>query len=83
MLVLTRRVDESIIIGKNLVEITVLSVSGKAVRLGIHAPPDLSLPRHEVYERILNGVSVYHKPKALDVDRYIEQPVDLENCGNK
>ena len=51
MLILTRRISESIIIG-NDVKITVLGVKGNQVRLGIDAPKDLSVHREEIYERI-------------------------------
>ncbi len=51
MLVLTRKVEESIIIGDNI-EVKVLSVSGKTVKLGIKAPRELPVYRKEVYEAI-------------------------------
>lgn len=52
MLILTRRISESIIIGENSVKITVLGVKGNQVRLGIDAPKDISVHREEIYERI-------------------------------
>ncbi len=52
MLVLTRKVDESIIIGDNI-EVKVVEISGKSVKLGIEAPRELSVHRKEVYEAIL------------------------------
>ena len=51
MLVLTRKPGQSIMIGDD-VEVQVLSVSGEKVRIGISAPRDLPIHRHEVYERI-------------------------------
>ena len=51
MLVLTRKLGESIVIGNN-VRITVLDLQGKQIRLGIDAPPEISVHRGEVYERI-------------------------------
>lgn len=51
MLILTRRISESVIIGDN-VKITVLGVKGSQVRLGIDAPKDVSVHREEIYERI-------------------------------
>lgn len=51
MLILTRRISESIIIGDD-VKITVLGVKGNQVRLGIDAPKDVSVHREEIYDRI-------------------------------
>lgn len=51
MLVLTRKLGESIVIGNN-VRVTVLEMQGKQIRLGIEAPPEVSVHRGEVYERI-------------------------------
>ena len=51
MLVLTRKPDQSIMIGDG-VEVQVLSVGGEKVRLGITAPRDVSIFRNEVYDRI-------------------------------
>jgi carbon storage regulator len=51
MLVLSRQRDESIIIGDN-VQVTVVDIRGDKVRLGIVAPPEISVHRKEVYEAI-------------------------------
>jgi carbon storage regulator len=51
MLVLTRRINQSIMIGDD-VEITVLAVSGEKVRIGIEAPQEIPVFRQEVYQRI-------------------------------
>jgi len=51
MLVLTRRLGESINIGDNI-KITVVDIDGKQVKVGIEAPKDISIFREEVYERI-------------------------------
>lgn len=53
MLILTRRMNESIIIGDD-VKITVLGVKGNQVRLGIDAPKEVSVHREEIYLRIQN-----------------------------
>ena len=51
MLVLSRRIDESLIIGDD-VKITVLGISGGQVRLGIAAPKEVSVHREEIYKKI-------------------------------
>ena len=53
MLILTRRIGETLIIGDN-VKVTVLGVRGHQVRLGVDAPKDLSVHREEIYLRIKN-----------------------------
>jgi len=53
MLALTRKKGESIMINDNI-EIVVLSVAGEQVKLGIHAPRDISVHRKEIYEQIQN-----------------------------
>ncbi len=51
MLILTRRAGETIHIGDNIT-VTVLSVQGNQVRLGIKAPRDVAVHREEIAERI-------------------------------
>ena len=51
MLVLSRRLGETLVIGDN-VKVSVLGISGNQVRLGIEAPKDVSVHREEVYLRI-------------------------------
>ncbi len=53
MLILTRRVGETLMIGDD-VTITVLGVKGNQVRIGINAPKDVPVHREEIYERIKN-----------------------------
>lgn len=51
MLILSRRVDESIMIGDE-VKITIIEVRGKTVKIGIDAPRSVSVHREEIYLRI-------------------------------
>ncbi len=53
MLILTRRVGETVRIGDD-VSITVLGVKGNQVRLGIDAPREVAVHREEIYQRILD-----------------------------
>jgi carbon storage regulator len=51
MLILTRRVGETVVIG-NDVTVTVLGVKGNQVRLGVNAPREVAVHREEIFERI-------------------------------
>lgn len=51
MLILTRRVGESVMIGDE-VTVTVLGVKGNQVRLGVNAPKHVSVHREEIFDRI-------------------------------
>ncbi len=51
MLVLSRKPDEGLLIGDNI-RVSVLGIKGNQVRLGIDAPKDIPVHRHEIYARI-------------------------------
>ena len=72
MLVITRRVGESIMVGDN-VKVTVLQVKGGQVRIGIDAPRGIAVHREEIHERIrgesADGAGDDDAPRRLRRDR--------------
>jgi len=69
MLILTRRVGETLMIGDE-VTVTVLGVKGNQVRIGVNAPRDVAVHREEIYERI--------KREQAEAG---QAPVDSGNAG--
>lgn len=63
MLILTRRVGETVMIG-NDVTVTVLGVKGNQVRIGVNAPRDVAVHREEIYERIKREEQEGEAPRA-------------------
>lgn len=63
MLVLTRKKNESIVVGDNI-EITVVDIQGDQVRIGINAPKNVSIHRKEIYLEIQS-----ENKKAADVKK--------------
>jgi len=75
MLVLTRKLGETIVIGDDIV-IKVVDIHGKQIRLGIEAPTEISIFRGEIYDRIQE-----ENKKALITDKSNQKPDAGENTS--
>ena len=70
MLILTRRVGETVMIG-NDVTVTVLGVKGNQVRVGINAPKNVAVHREEIYERIKREQQGESQGEPQNADEYV------------
>ena len=69
MLILTRRVGETVMIG-NDVTVTVLGVKGNQVRVGVNAPRDVAVHREEIFERIRREEQASHAAPTGHIEHH-------------
>jgi len=80
MLILSRRCGEAIVIDER-VTITVLSIKGRQVRIGIDAPDDVNVHREEIYQRILAGEETGYGSEAANAES--EKPAAIASASDE
>lgn len=75
MLIVSRRIDESIQIGDEIT-VAVLVIKGKQVRIGVNAPSDVAVHREEVYVRIMRD---QHRLRRQSLNPFYNNPLKFDN----
>ena len=82
MLILTRKLNESVVIGDEI-EITVIEIEKGHIRLGIKAPKDISVHRKEIYERIQQENIKAAASKKVDLLRLTKKWQNLKKFSDR
>lgn len=67
MLIITRRVGETIVVGDNI-EVNILEIKGKQIKIGINAPEEISIYRKEIYLKIIEENKLAATPGKEDIE---------------
>ncbi len=77
MLILTRKIDESIVIADDIT-VTVLEISGERVKIGIDAPRSVTILRHELQEQVRQE-NIEAAAAAADLGDVARQPKEISD----
>lgn len=79
MLVLTRKIDEAIVIGKDI-EVVVLAVKGDSIKLGIKAPKDVPIKRKEIFDlaSAANLLSVHAPIDTKTINEILDESMPID-----
>ncbi len=80
MLILTRKVGESINIGTNI-KVTVISIDGGQVRIGIEAPKDVIVHREEIYKKIIEENKAAAGTSKVNLKEIAEQWKEMKKSN--
>lgn len=82
MLILTRKIGESIVIGNKEIEITVLNINGNQVRIGVNADKDIPVHREEIFHQIKRSRENAIQQKGNNICNVPQKLIDQARLGD-